>query len=850
MSRRISSGRLRWALLLGMLLALWLSRGLALDQYVTDDERLWLTRSANFYQALSTGNFADTYQREHPGVTVMWAGAAAFLWQYPTYVNDTPGQLGWETLELAPILRAHEHDPMALLAAGRAVLVLVIVAVLMAAFFYTERIFGTLPAAVGMLLVAFDPFHVALSRLLHLDALLSSLMLLSVLAAIWYLRTRKRVHLVISALAAALAWLTKNPGLFLVPFLGAVFIGSRWNDLHSRQWRSLVSDGILWAGIALVATVVAWPALWVAPLQTLQRTVGETLHYATGDAHMTTIFFAGRVLHEVDPGVWFYPINFLWRTTPVVLLGLPAAGIAAVRGWEPLAERSRRHTAAILTAFALLYLLVMTLGAKKLDRYMLPAHAPLDLVAGLGLYAVGRRLYDATSEWRGATYAATALIAGALVLHAGLALSTYPYFLSYFNPLLGGSRRAPQVLMIGRGEGLDQAAAYLNSTTDNPENLHVLTWSTDNIAYLLDGTIISHTIVSDPEDEPTVSDLMEWASLDYIVLYVHQWQRRLIVPQMLDYLSKRPPEKRIIIDGLEYARIYNVRGALPPDYLALGEPRFTDWNEAIRLLSYELPQSLVPGETFTARFYLQNIAPIDSNLNVLVRITGQDGQEIVRDEGWPWGTPTSEWERFDVWPDGHELTIPQGTPAGFYRVELSFYDPETLESLSATDARTGEHLGPYRFVDYSTIGDVPTTPAFPLSKPASIGNRVNVLGTDSASAMQLSPGETTQIRTYWQATQSMGTDYTTFIHLIGPDGTLVAQHDKPPLDGFLPTSYWRPDQVVPDTYAITVPTDALAGTYDLRAGIYDPDSGIRLAVPDGVDAGNDTVGIATITVNR
>lgn len=848
MSRRGTSGWIRWALLFGILLTFWLPRGLELDRYVTDDERLWLTRSANFYQALSAGEFADTYQREHPGVTVMWAGTTAFLWQYPAYVSATPGQLDWETLELAPILRANGHDPMALLAAGRAVLVLALVVVLLAAFFYAERIFGTWPAAVGMLLVAFDPFHIALSRLLHLDALLSSLMLLSVLAAVWYLRTKHRAHVIISALAAALAWLTKVPGLFLMPFLGAVFIVLRWEDVRSRLWRSLAGDVVLWAGIALIVTVAGWPALWVAPVQTLQQTMSETVNYATGEEHMTTIFFAGDVLREVDPGVWFYPINYLWRTTPVVLLGLPAALIAAVRRWMPLGEPSRRHTAGVLIAFALLYLLTMTLGAKKLDRYMLPAHAPLDLVAGFGLYALGRRLYDAI-EWGNAAYVATTLIAGGLVLHAGLSLSTYPYFLSYFNPMLGGSTRASQVLMIGRGEGLDQAAAYLNNATDTPENLNVLTWSTDNIAYLLDGNLISHTIVSDPEDEPTVSDLMEWVSLDYVVLYVHQWQRRLIVPEFLEYLSPHTPEKRIVIDGLEYARIYNVRGVLPPDYLALGAPRFTDWNETIRLLSYELPRAAVPGEPFQARFYLQNIAPIDRNLNVLVRIVGQNGEEFVRDEGWPWGTPTSQWQRYEVWPDGHELTIPEGTPAGFYRVDLSFYDPETLELLPATDARTGKKLGTDRTIDYVRVGDVPATPEHPLPKPAHFGDRVTLLGTDSTPELQLTPGETMRVRAYWQATAGMSTDHTTFVHLIGPDGTLAAQHDKQPLDGFFPTSYWHPVHVVPDTYAITLPADAPAGSYNLRAGVYDPATGTRLTVPDDMDAGNDAVSIATVTIN-
>jgi hypothetical protein len=54
--------------------------GLALGTRLTDlgvfvgpDEFSWVTRSANFTQALVNGDLAQTYQTGHPGVTLMWA---------------------------------------------------------------------------------------------------------------------------------------------------------------------------------------------------------------------------------------------------------------------------------------------------------------------------------------------------------------------------------------------------------------------------------------------------------------------------------------------------------------------------------------------------------------------------------------------------------------------------------------------------------------------------------------------------------------------------------------------------------------------------------------------------------
>jgi hypothetical protein len=146
------------------------------------------------------------------------------------------------------------------------------------------------------------------------------------------------------------------------------------------------------------------------------------------------------------------------------------------------------------------------------------------------------------------------------VVIAGQALSaaqTYPYYLSYYNPLLGGSARAPEVMMIGWGEGLDQAARYLN---DKPgaKRLKVLSWYPNgSFSYIFRGKTIRAANEWE-QTEPLLS------SCDYVVTYAHQWQRGLPFPEMLADLSQRTPEKVITLDGIEYAQIYNLREAAGP----------------------------------------------------------------------------------------------------------------------------------------------------------------------------------------------------------------------------------------------------------------------------------------------
>jgi hypothetical protein len=48
-------------------------------------------------------------------------------------------------------------------------------------------------------------------------------------------------------------------------------------------------------------------------------------------------------------------------------------------------------------------------------------------------------------------------------------------------------------------------------------------------------------------------------AMDYLVIYIHQWQRG--TPQnLLDALQPLDPDYRVWINGLEYVRVYHLNG--------------------------------------------------------------------------------------------------------------------------------------------------------------------------------------------------------------------------------------------------------------------------------------------------
>jgi hypothetical protein len=307
-----------------------------------------------------------------------------------------------------------------------------------------------------------------------------------------------------------------------------------------------------------VIFVAFWPAMWVDPLGILAQVFGQAADYAVG-GHAVPIFFNGR-RYSGDPGAIFYPVTFLWRTTPVILIGLI---LLALYSSNPQVTRQKWKSALLaLGAYIVLFLVFMTLGAKKFDRYLLPIYAPVAILAGAGWLGAVRHWLARFAR----TKFAPGMLVSALIFLLGFqalgVFQTAPYYLSYFNPLMGGRQRAAQVMQIGWGEGLDEAARYLN-TKPNATAMQVISWYPDGVfSYFFDGQ--TNPLYIDPEEEHLIED---WQHSDYLVLYIHQWQRGLPSDAFLSYFAALTPEKVIQIDGFDYAQIYDISDIEPPPNL-------------------------------------------------------------------------------------------------------------------------------------------------------------------------------------------------------------------------------------------------------------------------------------------
>lgn len=77
-----------------------------------------------------------------------------------------------------------------------------------------------------------------------------------------------------------------------------------------------------------------------------------------------------------------------------------------------------------------------------------------------------------------------------------------------------------------------------------------------------------------------------------------------------------------------------------------------------------------------------------------------------------------------------------------------------------------------------------------------------------------------EVTLYWLALREVSQNYKAFVHLLGPDGAVIAQHDGDPVGGFSPTTRWRPGELVVDRHYVALPAGLAPGDYGLRAGLY------------------------------
>ncbi len=686
----------RWALL-GLFLLVLLPRLV----YPASRPLQWHDRSIRFVEAVGQGNLDDTLYSEHPGVTVMWLsglsqwgyyGLREVLGQQPPHPADTGGRAYTDQVAVALL-------PLALLIAVGVVW----------SWHLLARLADRRVAWMAALLWALDPFFMANSKVVHLDPLLSTLMWLSALYMLLYLRRRARRALLWSALLGGLALLTKTVALFLIPFFGLCLLLDWPWGLRSkpelaeglRRWgRSLLAPLALWLLVALAVWVALWPAMWVRPGDVLELLYQRGfVRHAIGGRPLP-LLYRGQVVFG-DPGPRFYLDGVLFRTT---FLTLPFALVGLLAGFGPRVGRSwfRSRERFLLAAYVVFFFTQMCLGSGKDVRYLLPLFMAVDVLAAVGLlwWAEGMVALVRSRARVGPPRRFASLLAVVLLLlQAVLVLPHFPYFGLHYNALLGGVDGVRPIFPLADfGEGLDLAGRYVDGLPE-AASLRVGT-------QYLANEMLAQYMRADIYDVDAVED-----NVDLLVFGTQYNARRTDFPrwgEMWEVYQFRQPERVFYLEGWPYAWVYRTgEAAQPPDKGTLD----VRLGKAIRLVGYRLaPRRVVPGESLRLTLYWQATGPIEGDYTVFTHLVGPDGTLVAQQDNPPGrgARPTSGWEVGELIEDPYELALPADAPSGDYSLSVGMYDPLSGDRLAAR-AADGAALPENRVV----LETVPIRPLVP-----------------------------------------------------------------------------------------------------------------------------------------
>jgi hypothetical protein len=257
-----------------------------------------------------------------------------------------------------------------------------------------------------------------------------------------------------------------------------------------------------------------------------------------------------------------------------------------------------------------------------------------------------------------------------------------------------------------------------------------------------------------------------------------------------------------------------------------------------------LPASLQTGDHLLTTFFWQARTQPTADYRAQLQLVDEAGTVVAGQTWSPGGRadfPSGQWPEGQLVRDEQRFLIPAGQlddpavplPDGRYRLELGL--------LNEAGRPVGErlHLGELAITAPLRRFELPPE-AQPLAQEAILGTAANPVAQLRGYRLEpepeaIAPGEPVSLTLYWQSLKPTTTGYTVFVHLLGPDGAILAQSDHIPADASRPTTGWLPGEIVVDTAVFYLPADAPPGPYQFRIGLYDPTTGQRLPLLDTPD---------------
>jgi hypothetical protein len=402
------------------------------------------------------------------------------------------------------------------------------------------------------------------------EAMVAVCVLASIFGMMAYLEYEKKwYYLVISAAAAAVAQLTKSSAMAMFPVIALMLAISVFEKIKERGFKSALIDHLkifgIWFTLLALTYFILWPGMWVAPGKMLYEVYGNAFSYAFQGSRL-------QVTQELSPSQFrtdtvgttalFFVMTILESGTIITWLGvLLVIASLFLRGKGAPSSIEKKIFVYLFTAAVMFVLLFSIAQGLNYRHYIMTSHVSVSAIAALG--------WAIWLGWLGLKWESDARLrvwmGGAvllIVLQLAEAAAFYPYYYTYYNPLMAAlTGNAPAS---NYGEGIEQAAAYL-AQKPNAKSLKVFAYrGRGPFSYFFPGeTIILNPLFMDEPGMPAMFERLKEA--DYIVITDTLGFRSAGDGLFVQALSNISPEHSINVKGVSPIRIYRVAD-LPPSF--------------------------------------------------------------------------------------------------------------------------------------------------------------------------------------------------------------------------------------------------------------------------------------------
>ena len=715
---------------------------------------------------------------------------------------------GWETGNLFlfsdHLLRDPDHDVDKMMFLAR--FPIMCLALLLGAVVYrwAADLYGVSGGLLALTLCVLNPNLIAHARIVSTD--LGAACTATLTLFLWWRWSQRPTvgRLSLTAIALGLAISAKTSNLLLVVLVGlfTVLYGLR----KHWAWHKIAAAI---SGVGMGALLILW-ALYRFEFRPLPSLTGnipvpaasywELVTWLRGTMEVgRSAFLWGKY---TTTGWWYYfPFALLIKTPIPILI---AIGLAL---YVQLA-RLHKPTAAdyAVCTFPLLYLVVAASSSMNLGyRHVLP------VLPFLAVYAA--RIVTWSGFW---TKWGRLALAGSSVWLAASAYSTFPFYLTYFNELVGGPSNGHQYLAdsnIDWGQGLKELHATLENL--DIDQVQMAYFGTAPIGYyeIPHSSLISHDTLSVVGPQPG------W----YVISVTYLQGLYLENPDALDWFRRLQP-----IETPGYSLfVYHIKpDPVPETWVGLCYapeevlkpkeiPEFFG-QENLRTVSFDCAQAWVEPAGEQAGWYV--IPDTGLQANSFMRRMLTQAEIVYQDRG------------LRLHSDETGIHYNRSAPA----YNIYHWDRGSDPDEFALDN-----------VIWSSPALAPgeMDPVTSLSAPVNLGDELEFLGYQ-ISAADVKPGGEVEVTTVWRVLSRPDDPALSFFaHLVGTAGAVSVG------DGLgYSAIQWLPGDVFAQQSELVIPADTPPGRYWIQVGIYSLATGDRLQVLDNGQTVTDRVLLTSIEV--